>query len=437
MRVHLLGISGSGMSGMALWYSSAGHSVSGCDNAPHDTATLEKAGIEVFSGHDPAHCEGVDLLVHTAAVAASHPEIEKARSSGRRVLRRSEALAELCSGHSVLAVAGAHGKTTTTAMTGWVLQQAGLDPTVLAGGVLRAWGSGFRSGGRLCVVEADEYDRAFLRLPHRHAAVTSFDAEHLECYGSIENLRSAFQVFLELCEPGGGVVVPVECSDLACWAARIGRRVLRAGPGGDFDCRSISTSGWGERFSLGGEEGFLPMPGLENLRNASTCIALLELAGVPPLVAMRALESYPGVARRLERIGSWRGRIVISDYAHHPREMEATISAVRRAVSGRIVAVFEPHLYSRTAALASRMGEALCAADEAVVLPIFAAREEPVEGIDSSLVAEAAREFGCPCRTVSPSEMEAILGGVDARAIVFMGAGRADDLAHRLVGGGS
>ncbi|NLP05684.1 UDP-N-acetylmuramate--L-alanine ligase, partial [Candidatus Fermentibacteria bacterium] len=395
MRVHLMGVSGSGMSGMALWYRSAGHSVSGCDREPHDISALERAGIEVFTGHDPAHSEGADLLVHTAAIAASHPEIERARSSGRRVLRRSEALAELCAGHSVLAVAGAHGKTTTTAMTGWALQQAGLDPTVLAGGVLRVWGSGFRPGGRLGVVEADEYDRTFLRLPHRHAAVTSFDAEHLECYGSIENLLSAFQVFLELCEPGGGVVVPVECPELACWAARIGRKVLRAGPGGDFDCRSISAGGWGERFLLGGEEGFLPMPGLENLRNASTCIALLELAGVPPLVAMRALESYPGVARRLERIGSWKGGIVISDYAHHPREIEATLSAVRRAVPGRIIAVFEPHLYSRTASLATRMGEALCAADEAVVLPIFAAREEPVEGVDSSLVAEAAAEYGC------------------------------------------
>ncbi len=437
MRVHLMGVSGSGMSGMALWYRSAGHAVSGCDREPHDTAALEKAGIEVFAGHDPVHAEGADLLVHTAAIAASHPEIEKARSSGRRVLRRSEALAELCSGHSVIAVAGAHGKTTTTAMTGWVLQQAGQDPTVLAGGVVRTWEAGFRPGGRLCVVEADEYDRTFLRLPHRHAAVTSFDAEHLECYGSIEHLRAAFQTFLELCEPGGGVVVPVECPDLACWAARIGRRILLAGPGGDFDCRSIGASGWGERFSLGGEEGFLPMPGLENLRNASTCVALLELAGVPPLVTIRALESYPGVSRRMERIGSWRGGIVISDYAHHPREIEATLSAVRRAVPGRIVAVFEPHLYSRTASLASRMGEALGAADEAVVLPIFAAREEPVEGVDSSLVAEAAAECGCPCRTASPGELENILGGAEARAIVFMGAGRADELARRLVGGDS
>jgi UDP-N-acetylmuramate--alanine ligase len=319
-------------------------------------------------------------------------------------------------------------------MTGWVLQEAGVDPTVLAGGTVLPWGGGFRRGGDLTVVEADEYDRAFLRIPHRIAAVTSFDAEHLECYGSVELLMHSFQVFLELTQPGGGVVVPVEHEDLAFWAGRIGRTVLLAGPGGHWDCTSTGSAGWGERYVARGMEGYMPLPGLQNLRNASTCLALAELCGIPAPVAMRALESYPGVARRIERLGIWRGRLVVSDYAHHPREMEASINALRRASSGTLCIVFEPHLFSRTARLADEMGAALAMADRSLVLPVYAAREEPVEGVDALMVAEAARLAGGNCEAVEPSELERVLGDVRAETIVFMGAGDSDSLARHLMG---
>lgn len=205
MRCHLMGICGSGMSGLAEWLNHLGHEVEGCDRSMAADST--EGGIRRMPGHGPEHVRGVDVLVHSAAVPLDHPEIAAARAASVKVLRRSEMLAELASAHDVIAVAGAHGKSTTSAMTGWALQQAGFDPTVLVGAEVPGWRSGFRPGGRLAVIEADEYDRAFLRLPHLHAAVTSFDLEHLECYGSPEALRSAFETFLELAAPGGGVVV--------------------------------------------------------------------------------------------------------------------------------------------------------------------------------------------------------------------------------------
>lgn len=435
MRYHLMGISGSGMSGLAEWLSHLGHEVEGCDRSR--TADTTENGIRRMPGHGPGHAGGIDVLVYSAAIPGDHPEIAAARAASVRVLRRSEMLAELASDHDVIAVAGAHGKSTTSAMTGWALQKAGFDPTVLVGADIPGWRSGFRAGGRLAVIEADEYDRAFLRLPHLHAAVTSFDTEHLECYGSPEALRSAFETFLELSAPGGGVVVPVEEAGLARWASRIGRPILTAGPGGTFDCVPVRPDGWGELYSIGGIDGRIGIPGLQNLRNAATSLALLHLAGLGPVKAAGALDSFPGATRRLERLGSRRGMLVVSDYAHHPAEMEASIGALRRALAGSIAVVFEPHLYSRTASLHSAMGAALALADVSAVLPVFPAREEPVPGVDAALVARDAAAAGADCTVLDPGGLESFVDGCGCGTIVLMGAGTSDSLARRLVGEGS
>lgn len=431
MRYHLMGISGSGMNGLSRWLAHLGHDVDGCDRSAAVETSVD--GIRRLPGHDPSHVHGVDVLVHSAAIPPDHPEIAAARAASVRVLRRSEMLAELAADHLVLAVAGAHGKTTTTALTGWALQEAGLDPTVLVGGEVPGWPGGFRPGGRLTVIEADEYDRAFLRIPHAHSAVTSFDLEHLECYGSPEALRFAFEVFLELTLPGGGVVIPVEESALGSWAARIGRRIVTTGPGGDSYCLPLGAEGWGERYSIDGIEGIVPLPGLANLRNAATAHALLGLCGVSVGVAARSMASFPGTRRRLERLGSAGRTLIVSDYAHHPREMEASIQALRRAVPGRISVVFEPHLYSRTAAMHAEMGRAVSLADSSAVLPVYAAREAPVAGVDSSLVVRSASEAGADCVALDPRDVLSFVESCGSDAVVFMGAGDCDRLARGLL----
>jgi len=435
-RIHLVGACGSGMSALALWYASLGRTVTGCDRDPgKGCEALERAGIRVFAGQDPAHVEGMDGVVFSAAVPRTDPELVRADELGIPVLRRSEALEELTRGTTLLAVAGAHGKSTTTAMTGWILQECGLDPTVMVGASIPGWTGGFRAGGALAVVEADEYDRAFLRLRPSCAAVTSFAAEHLECYGDRAALDMAFGVFLEMTAPGGSVVVPKELAHLARWAARIGRRVILTGPGGDIECRRTGGTGWEQTCETDGVPWRLGLPGAHNLRNACTAAALASTVGVPVERSVRALESFPGVGRRLERIGMLGAAVAVSDYAHHPDEMEAALEALAGLTAGgRIGVVFQPHLYSRTAAMAEDMGRALSTAAWSLVLPVFGARELPIPGVDAEQVAAAARRAGADCVSCRPEELAGLLRSRSADAVVFMGAGTIDGMARALVG---
>ena len=434
--VHLIGVCGSGMSALARWYVSLGVTVSGCDRSPSkQCAGLTEAGITVLEGHDASHVEDVDRVVFSAAVPFDHPELLAARQAGIPVLRRSEALAEVTSTSTLLAIAGAHGKTTTTAMTGWILQENGLNPTVMVGGAVPGWGGGFRSGGSTAVVEADEYDRAFLRLSPEVAAVTSFAEEHVECYGSALALAEAFGVFLELTPPGGSVIVPLVHEGLARWARRLGRRIITTGPGGDVHCIRTGGSGWVQEFSVGGvDHGLLPLPGEYNLLNAGTAIALASTMGVPVQDSVRALESFPGVSRRMEAVGHLGTARVFSDYAHHPDEMKAAILGLRRIPAGRIGIVFQPHLFSRTAAQADRMGEALSLADWSLVLPVYPAREDPIPGIDSGLVVDAARRLGAACRQCTEEDLSDNLDTSGTDVIVFMGAGTVDSSCRSMVG---
>ena len=433
-RVHLVGICGSGMSSLALWYRYRGFEVSGCDRSPGENLPeLLDAEIVVLDKHDPLHIENADKVVFSAAIPVDHPEIISAREKGIPVLRRSEALAELANDSRLLAVAGAHGKTTTTAMTGWILQETGHDPTVMVGGTVSAWGGNFRSGSTLTVVEADEYDRAFLRLRPVSAAVTSFAIEHLECYGTPEALSVAFGVFLEMTRPGGTVIVPFVNRDLARWAVRIERNVIITGPEGSVFCKPLKADKWRQRYMINGIQGYLPLPGHHNLRNAETAIALASTAGVETEDSVLALESFPGVSRRLERIGNIGSAVVLSDYAHHPDEIEAALQGVSQVSQGKTVVVFQPHLYSRTAVQYEAAGIALSRADRALVLPIYPAREKPIPGITSKLVVDASVRAGGDCRLCTPVDVRKLLLEMEAEIIVFMGAGSIDPLARELV----
>jgi len=437
MNVHLMGICGAGMSALAAWYKTLGNHVSGCDGCPsaEKLKSLEKLGIAISTGHSPEHLAGVDRLIFSAAVSPGNEEIVKALELGIPVLRRSEALAELASAHDVIAVAGAHGKTTTTSMTGWITQEAGLNPTVFVGGHVNAWNGNFRPGGNPAIVESDEFDRAFLRLTPAHAAVTSFAMEHLECYGSPEALEWAFQAFLESVLPGGTVIVPMEKPGLGFWAERIGRNVLTSGPGGDIDAEIGHYDGWGERYRLYGCNGFLPAPGIHNVRNAQISVALSMACGVSPETAVMALESWPGVSRRLEKIALYKGTVIVSDYAHHPDEMAAALSSVKKSVEGPVTAVFQPHLFSRTSLLYREMGCALHIADRSYVLPIYPAREEPIPGISASLVSEAARSTGALCENIEMDQIEDIIRSTRGGVLLFMGAGSVDGEVRAVLSG--
>ncbi len=437
--VHLIGIAGSGMSALARWFRNQGWQVSGCDRTPGETGLLlEEEGITVISGHSPSHLDGADLVIWTAALHPDHPELKRAREMGIRLLRRSEALAELTDGTRLIAVGGAHGKTTTTTMIGWILEKTGHDPTVFVGGHVDAWNGNYLAGGNLTVVEADEYDRAFLRLKPYIAVVTSYALEHLECYGSEEALAEAYGVFLELSLPGGGVVVPFGHRSLARWAERIGRRIVTTGSGGDVWCEPLGGDGWGELYSVCGVEGRLPEPGIHNLENASAAIAACEMLGVQHSDSVRALSSFPGVSRRLELLGKRDGTLIISDYAHHPDEVASALNAVSRMTDGKVAAVFQPHLFSRTSAMYREMGKALLGCSKSFVLPIYPAREEPIPGVSSGLVAESAREAGGDSVCIDSAELEDALERIldEVSVVLFMGAGTIDGLARIFAGRG-
>lgn len=403
--VHFMGVAGAGMSALALLALRRGLKVTGCDREPEgpggstSSADVRRAGGVVYAGHDPGHVEGTRAVVVTAAVPPDHPELERARALGIPIVRRADALAAAIAPGHVIAVAGTHGKTTTTAMTTEALAAAGLDPTGIAGGRVASWAGNTRIGGdAIFVVEADEYDKAFLALSAEVAVINNVEADHLECYGSVEALEDAF---VEFARPARRVIAGGDDGGASRVAARSGRPTWTVGVAAQADVRIADVhQAPGEttariRMPRGADANVrLKVPGLHNLRNAAAALAVtLEMGGrLEP--AVEALASFEGVGRRFERVGSAAGVLVVDDYAHHPTEIVATLAGARQAYPGRrLVAVFQPHLYSRTAAQGAAMGRAL-AADVVVVTDVYAARESPVPGVSGQSVADAARGAG-------------------------------------------
>jgi UDP-N-acetylmuramate--alanine ligase len=445
--IHFMGIAGAGMSGLALLARQQGVAVTGCDNDPSGAADLAALGVEMWRGHDPGHVDGARAVVVTAAVPGDHPELERARALGVPVVRRADALSQAVAGGTVVAVAGTHGKTTTTVMVTEALAAAGRDPTGLAGGRVARWGGNARVGrgvhGRaLYVVEADEYDRAFLSLAPTVAVVNNVEADHLECYdGSVAVLE---QAFAEFAGRARRVIAGGDDAGAERVAAAVRAPVWRVGLGADADVRIVEPQlderGSTARIELPGGRALtlrLRVPGLHNVRNAAAALAVVQELGADVDRALAALAEFTGVGRRFERVGEAHGVTVVDDYAHHPTEVQATLAAARQVFPRRrVVAVFQPHLFSRTALHGDALGRALAAADVVVVAPIYAAREQPLPGVSAALVARGAARAGAT--TVAVRERAALTERVvetvrPGDVVVTLGAGDVTRVGPELI----
>jgi len=448
--VHFIGIGGAGMSGIAEVLLDYDLEVSGCDQSLSETTErLSKLGATVYQGHSAEHVERVDLVVISSAVSRDNPEVVAARQRNITVVRRAEMLGELMRLKYGVAVAGTHGKTTTTSLIGTVLTEAGLDPTVIVGGRLRVSGTGARLGkSEYLVAEADEYDRSFLRLQPILAVVTSIDEDHLDTYANLDEIRSAFVTFAGKVPFFGQAILCLDDTNIQGLLPRLKQehRVVTYGlsPQADLRATEVETTAAGSRFqvvdSRQGEMGTieLPMPGLHNVRNSLAAIAVGHAMGVPFVSIARALAGFSGVHRRFETRGVWRGAKVVDDYAHHPTEVTATLEAARQAFPGAVIhAIFQPHLFSRTRHLAVEFGRSLLGADKAIVTDIYPSREQPEPGVTSDLVVEAARRSGhrdvrscADWRKVPPMLAAEVQEG---DVILTLGAGDIYRLAELLV----
>jgi UDP-N-acetylmuramate--alanine ligase len=406
-HVHFVGVGGVGMSGIAELLANLGYVVSGSDARRSEiTARLAgTCGVRVFEGHDAAHVEGADVVVVSSAVRADNVEAAEARRRGVPVIPRAEMLGELMRLRFSIAVAGAHGKTSTTSMIALTLERAGLDPTAVIGGRLSAFGSNARLGrGELMVAEADESDRSFLMLWPSMAVMTNIDDEHMESYGSLEALQDAFVEFANRVPFYGTVVACADDDHLRAVLGRIRRPVVTYGLsradahvlGTDVELGSYGGRCVVRRRHPGGLETLgtleLAVPGRHSLQNALAVVAVCEQVGLPFPRTAQALAAFQGAERRFERRGEAGGVLVIDDYGHHPTEIAAVLSAARATLSRRLVVAFQPHRHSRTARLLDAFGPALAGADEVVLTDIYAAGEDPVPGVTIERLADAIRE---------------------------------------------
>jgi UDP-N-acetylmuramate--alanine ligase len=387
--IHFIGSAGAGMSALAELFVRRGAQVTGCDAST--------------TGHDPAHINGVRAVVVSSAIRPDLPEVVAARAAGLPVIRRAEALAEAVAGGTVIGIAGTHGKTTTTVMTTEALTAAGKAPTGVVGGRVAEWGGNLRFGGLdLFVVEADEYDRSFLALTPTIAVVTNVEADHLDIYRDLNDIRSAFATFVR---PARWVILCADDPGANTLPTPNTAEILRYGvtsPDARLAALDVTLTSTGSTFAvaydgdrLGAVE--LHVPGVHNVRNALAAIACGIAEGVP-LDAMRpGLAAFHGVERRFQRLGEARGVTVVDDYAHHPTEIRATLDAARAAFPGRrIIVAFQPHLYSRTRDFAADFGRALSRGDVVFLTEIYPAREQPLPGVTAELIAKAAADAGRP-----------------------------------------
>ncbi len=403
-RLHFVGIGGIGMSGIAELLAKQGFEVTGSDLASSAiTRHLQECGVTIHRGHDAKNVAGADVVVYSSAVnPGENPEVTMALHHGIPVIRRAEMLAELMRLKEIgVAIAGTHGKTTTTSLVGHVLTHAGIDPTVIVGGVLRGLGTNARlGGGDLLVVEADEYDRSFLKLIPTVAVLTSLEPEHLDTYGDFASLREAFVHFANSVPFYGLVILCGDEPNLRDLLKDIRRPVLTYGLGPNVDLRGDAVElGRTVRCAVrcnGDDLGTLELPlaGEHNLRNGLAAFAVAREFGVQPEVVREALAGFRGVSRRFELRGEVGGVAVYDDYAHHPTEVRATLAAARQAFQRRLIAVFQPHLYTRTRTFAEEFARELLAADEVVVTDVYPAREVPIPGVSGKLVAEGAKRVG-------------------------------------------
>lgn len=406
-RAHFIGIGGAGMSGIALVLHERGCTVTGSDlKASRYVRSLEDTGIEVTIGHDAATIDRVDpdVVVISSAIPETNPELVRARELGIEVWQRARMLAALGSGRTTIAVAGTHGKTTTSSMVATMLDRMGLDPTFLIGGVVEGYGTNGRNGfGTYFVAEADESDGSFLFLDPHVVIVTNVEADHLDHYGTLENLERIFVKFMASVGEDGLVVCCGDSPRLVELAHESGRRVVTYGQGASCDYVCVPgapTATVVTRFSVrtpAGDELELcnhANPGIHNVLNATAALAVADQLGLDVHEAAKALSEFRGVRRRFTHVGDVAGVTIVDDYGHHPTEIAATLAAAKSLGFSRIVEVFQPHRYSRTKALADQFAHAFDGADVLYVMDVFSAGEMPIPGVTGKLVASRVRDGG-------------------------------------------
>ncbi len=451
-RVHFVGIGGTGMSGIAEVLCTLGYQVSGSDTADNvATRRLAKAGATIHRGHAAANVLGADCVVVSSAIKPDNAELIEARAQRIPVVPRAEMLAELMRFRRGIAVAGTHGKTTTTSLLASVLGEGGLDPTFVIGGQLLAAGANARLGsGQWLVAEADESDGSFLRLTPLVAIVTNIDADHLENYGGdFANVRAAFSEFLHRLPFYGLAVLGIDDPEVAALAAQMPRHVMSYGfdPQADVRAEDISQTSGRMHFTLCLPDGArcavtLALPGRHNVQNALAAAAVGWQLGVEPAVIARALEAFAGIGRRfnlLAKIQLPRGGevTVVDDYGHHPKELEAVFAAARGGwPDNRLVVAFQPHRYSRTRDLFDDFAGVLSSVDALVLTEVYAAGEQPIAGADAKSLARAIRARGRidPVVVGSAGELATVLADMlaDGDLLLMMGAGDIGHAAQQL-----
>jgi UDP-N-acetylmuramate--alanine ligase len=402
-KVHFVGIGGIGMSGIAEILLSRGFEVSGSDKSLSEiTSRLSELGIRVYEGHSPENLKDVDVLVYSSAVSRDNPEVMVAAERKIPIIKRSEMLAECMRMQYGIGIAGTHGKTTTTSMVGLTLTEGKIDPTIIVGGKLSGLGgTNARLGnGEFIVVEADEFDRTFLKLTPTIAALTTLETEHLDTYKDLDDIKSAFVEFANKVPFYGFVVLCMDEPALQDIIPQINKKVITYGLTTQADIRAINISHneFTSKFTVkyfGKELGdiTLKIPGLHNVKNSLVAVTIAYELGIDFKTIKHALESFSGVYRRFE-VKYNKEILVIDDYAHHPTETTVVLAGIRAGWDRRLVAVFQPHLYSRTRDFFQEFGRSFLNSDVFICTDIYPAREEPIEGISGELISNAAKKFG-------------------------------------------
>jgi UDP-N-acetylmuramate--alanine ligase len=452
--IHFVGIGGIGMSGIAEVLCNLGYTVQGSDASEGaNVVRLREKGVKVTVGHKAENVNGADVLVVSTAIKRDNPELMAARAQRIPVVRRAEMLAELMRLKSCVAIAGTHGKTTTTSMVAALLDAGDFDPTVINGGIINAYGTNARLGaGDWMVVEADESDGTFLKLPTDIAIVTNVDAEHLDHFKTFDAVQDAFRSFVENVPFYGFAVMCIDHPVVQAMVGRIeDRRIITYGQNPQADVRlvDLAPNGGGSHFKVmfrnrktaAAHEIFdlvLPMPGPHNALNATAAIAVAHELGIPDATIRKALAAFGGVKRRFTKTGEWNGITVIDDYGHHPVEIAAVLKAARESTGGRIIAVVQPHRYTRLQALFEEFCTCFNDADTVVVADVYPAGETPIAGIDRDHFVLGLRAHGH--REVVPLQESAALAGVIAGLakpddyVVCLGAGNITQWAYALPG---
>jgi UDP-N-acetylmuramate--alanine ligase len=408
--VHFIGIGGIGMSGIAEVLHNLGHRVQGSDQSESaNVQRLREKGIDVHIGHKAENLGDAEVVVVSTAIKKTNPELIAAREKLLPVVRRAEMLAELMRFRNAIAIGGTHGKTTTTSLVATLLEAGGLDPTVINGGIINAYGTNARMGaGEWMVVEADESDGTFLKLPADVAVITNIDPEHLDHYGNFDAVRAAFRQFVENVPFYGFGVLCLDHPEVQALVGRIeDRKVITYGENPQADVRFMNVRIDGTRSLFDVEirrrrtgriihlkDLVMPMPGRHNIANAVAAIAVANRLGISNEDIARGLASFGGVKRRFTLTGEWNGVKVFDDYGHHPVEIKAVLKAAREACAGRVIAVHQPHRYTRLSSLFEEFAACFNDADSIFLAPVYSAGEEPIEGIDSEALVSRIKAGG-------------------------------------------